>query len=194
MLHVTLKENRSSIVEFGLLRSCSLIVLHKTEAELPCPRPETVTLRGGGSTARLNHQKPLLAGRSRQSQFLDIHSIESWAHQLDQRLFLWPKNRQLSFSNSLVDRGEIVVLECDAAALFERYSEHLFLAPINTGSSIHQPALRGDWIYVSVLATKEEFQTNRISRGLGKCRDRVKEVSMRCDIAPSDVEALFQIT
>ena len=191
--HVTLKTNLPGIQQNGLLRASTLIEAAKEIGGLPCPRSEACMFNVAGLPVTLNHQKPLLAGRKRTAEFLDGHSLRSWAQSLDNRLFFWPGGRGVDFSSSLTDRGTAVALECGAEAFFDLYAASLDLAPINTGSAMQSASKRGDWIYVPVTASMNKFRENRRTRGLVKGRDSVVEVSLRCDIAPKDFYRLFSV-
>lgn len=191
--HVTLKTNLPGIRQNGLLRASTLIEAAQEVSRPPCPRSEAYTFDFAGLSVTLNHQKPLLAGRKRVADFLDGHCLESWAIGLDHRLFFWPGGRGADFFSSLTDRGTVIALECDATAFFDLYAALLDLAPINTGSAMRSTSKRGDWIYVPVTASIDEFRKNRRARGLVKGRDRVVEVSLRCDISPKNFHRLFSV-
>ena len=191
--HLTLKTNLPGIRQNGLLRASTLKGAAKEVSPPPCPRSEPCTFEFGGLPVTLNHQKPLLAGRISEADFLDGHCLESWAIDLDHRLFFWPGGRGADFSSSLTDRGTVIALECDATAFFDLHAASLDLAPINTGSAIRSASKRGDWIYVPVTASIDEFRENRRARGLVKGRDSVVEVSLRCDIIPKDFYRLFSV-
>ena len=191
--HVTLKTTLPGIQQNRLLRASTLIAAAKGIGGLPCPRSEVYSFNVAGLSVTLNHQKPLLAGRKRAAEFLDGHCLKSWAASLDHRLFFWPGGRGAEFSSSLTDRGTVIALECDATAFFDLHAASLDLAPINTGSAIRSASKRGDWIYVPVTASIDEFRENRRARGLVKGRDSVVEVSLRCDIIPKDFYRLFSV-
>ena len=191
--HVTLRTNLPGIRQNGLLRASTLIEAATELSTPPCPRSESCTFNVAGLSVTLNHQKPLLAGRKRVAEFLDGHCLKSWAESLDHRLFFWPGRGGADFSSSLTDRGTVIALECDAEAFFEVYAVSSDLAPINTGSAMRSTSKRGDWIYVPVTASIDEFRKNRRARGLVNGRDNVVEVSLRCDITPKNFHRLFSV-
>lgn len=191
--HVTLRTNLPGIRQNGLLRASTLIEKATDLNSLPCPRSEAFTFKVAGTPATLNHQKPLLAGRAQVTDFLNGHCLETWSQKLDQRLFFWPSDRGSDFASSLTDRGQISILKCGAGALFDLYAPWLDLAPINTGSATRRPARRGDWIYVPVSASVNQFRENRLVKKLVTGRDSVIEVSLRCDIPPDEFHHLFSI-
>ena len=183
LVHVTLAENVASIQRHGLLRSARLAVACGADPELILLRSEAVLLSKGDLSARLNHQRPMRAGRAQDSAFLDGHTLESWAAQLDKRRFFWPDRRGQAFAASLQDRGAQAVLELDSRRFFEAFADLIDLSPINSGSAMRRASPRGDWIYVPVMAGWEAFATNRQERGLTRTRDSVVEVSLRSDIS-----------
>lgn len=183
LVHATPVENRPGIEAHGLLRPETLARRAATDPEALALRTDPVILTVDGQTARLNHQRPLHAGRH--ARFLDGHDIASWARQLDRRLFFWPGQARAAFEGSLGGRTALVVL--DARAMLRAFGPFLDLAPINTGSATRRPAPRGDWIYVPATEAAR-FADNRRTRGLATGRDRVAEVSLRADI-PRDALA-----
>lgn len=192
--HVTLQTNLPGIRRNGLLRASTLLEAAKEINEPPCPRSEACTFDVAGLPVTLNHQKPLLAGRKRAAEFLDGHCLKSWAQSLDYRLFFWPGRRGADFSSSLTDRGTVTPLECDAEAFFDMFAPSLDLAPINTGSATRRPTRRGDWIYVPVSASVNQFRENRLVKNLVTGRDSVVEISLRCDISSDEFHHLFSVS
>lgn len=184
LVHVTLAENLAGIERYGLLRPLRLAEMCGVPADKIALRDEAVALRADSFSARLNHQKPLLAGRNQVSTFLDEHTLESWAQQLDERVFFWPQRRGAAFAASLKDRGAQAVLAFDSRRFFETFSGRIDLAPINTGSAMRRASLRGDWIYVPARDGWDTFAKNRMSRGLTASRDSVVELSLRDDVLP----------
>ncbi|MEM1087382.1 MAG: hypothetical protein AAGH90_06605 [Pseudomonadota bacterium] len=182
LIHVTLIENLAGIKRHGLLRPTRLAQMCGVSADEIAPRNKAIVLQANGFSARLNHQKPLLAGRNQVPAFLDGHTLQSWAQQLDERVFFWPQRRGQAFAASLQDRGAQAVFELDSRRFFEAFADNVYLSPINSGSAMRRASPRGDWIYVPVLAGWEAFATNRQQRGLTRTRDSVVEVSLRSDV------------
>ncbi|MEM6654038.1 MAG: hypothetical protein AAF582_15675 [Pseudomonadota bacterium] len=191
--HVTLTRNLPGIRENGLMSAASLLARHGSTIEIQTPRNHAASLHEGAQEVMLNHQKPLLAGRHRVADFLEGHSLRSWAAQLDRRIFFWPRTHRREFTSSLTDRGAIAVLQCDARRLFDLAADRLDLAPINTGSAMRRAAYRGDWIYVPATQSLEQFENNRRIRGLSRRPDRVVEVSLRRDLSADETARLFDI-
>lgn len=175
--HVTPASNLPSIVTNGLLRTVTMAARAGHAPHTLALRRDDTPIADGLFSATLNHQKPLIAGRS--ADFLDGYTLASWAKQLDQRLFFLPSHANNAFRNSFtVETAEI---ELDARAMFRAFGPLIDLAPINTGSATRRPTRRGDWIYVPArLCTR--FADNRRALGHASRRDRVVEVSLRADI------------
>ncbi|MEM9968558.1 MAG: hypothetical protein AAF755_10700 [Pseudomonadota bacterium] len=182
LTHVTPARNRAGIAARGLMSAASLaqasgvapgrIILRSDRRALSLPEGEAV----------LTHQRPLLQGAATAQRFLDAHTLESWAAQLDQRIFLWPKRKGRAFEKSF---GQAVhVLSLCAGALFDACADHVFLSPINSGNATRRPARRGDWLYVPATAPVSAFKDNRRRRGLTRQRDTVAEVSLTCALPP----------
>ncbi|MEO1642037.1 MAG: hypothetical protein AAFR74_01790 [Pseudomonadota bacterium] len=191
LVHVTLAENVESIERYGLMRPRRLAKTCGVDPESILLRSDAFFLSTGDLKARLNHQRPLRAGRAQESAFLDGYTLESWAAQLDERLFFWAQRRGDAFAASLKDRGKQTVLELDSRRFFDAFVEYIDLSPINSGSAMRRASFRGDWIYVPVTAGWEAFATNRIARGLAKTRDSVVEVSLRGDIPAQTLSHLI---
>ena len=188
LVHRTLQENIPGIEARGLMRPLMLAALAGVDPKSLLLRERDVVLRIGHRPAHLNHQKPLRAGHARAGEFLDGHTLESWAAQMNNRIFLWPQRKGIGFLQSLIDRGPPASLWLDAGKVFDRMAQHIDLAPINTGDATRRPVKRGDWIYVPATAEAETFRLNRMRRGLTASPDSVQEISPRAD-APPDVLA-----
>lgn len=150
------------------------IALRKERLNLPC-----------GTV--LNHQKPLRLGR--RADFLDGHTLQSWAEQLDRRLYLAPAMKSAPLANSFeLDTHSFAI---DSAALFDALAPHIHLSPINSGNAARRPARRGNWLYVPASASVDTFRNNRKRRDLVKGRDSVREVSLSCAISPDTLEKVL---
>jgi len=185
--HITAATNSQSIAQTGLLSAAAL-------AQRESVDPQTIALRAGrltlSSGAVLNHQKPLLMGRGKDTDFLDGHTLESWAAQLDRRIYFAPHKKLAALKGSFEIATEIY--EIDTAALFDALGAHLWLSPINSGSADRRPVPRGDWLYTPATAPAEKLRTNRRDRGLVKTRDTVREVSLTCSIPPDVLSTLLR--
>lgn len=190
--HITLAQNIEGIEKVGLLRPSTVTQLCGIDTNTLKARREPIELQYGDLSVKLNHQKPLLAGRNHESEFLDGHNIDSWSRKLDDRLFFWPGKARTSFVESLNDRGPQAQLTADSGEFFDAFASCIDLSPINSGSAKRRPSKRGDWIYVPAKETVEAYRTNRINRGLVTSRDSVTEISLRKDILVADI-SMFKI-
>lgn len=177
--HLTPAANLPGIRVHGLLSPASLMALAEED---PAPlrlRPAPVRLRIGRERALLGDRAKLLEGAG--AEFLDGHTLESWAAQLDRRVFFWPDPRSEGLAaDRLADQVAIAV---DAARLFRVLGAMVDLAPINTGAAVIRPVRRGDWIYTPA-AEAARLPRARVERGLVKTPDQAVEVSLRGDLTP----------
>ena len=190
--HCTASENMRGIEVHGLLSAEALA--RKTDHE-----PLKITLRdtrirlvSPKLTARLNHQKPILYGLDAANRIVEGHTAQSWAAQLDRRIFFWPERKGAAFVKSVQREIPTSVIWLDTAALFTRYADHLWLSPLNSGNFTQggAHAIRGDWLYVPVTAGLAAFRQNRIKHHLAKSPDSVKEISLTCPLPADQLKAL----
>lgn len=147
-------------------------------------RPTPVTV----GPAQLNHQRPIVHGLAAARAMLDGHSPESWAAQLDCRVFFWPEQRGGRFVAALQRAGAAEVLWLDTQRFAEALGPRIDLSPINSGNFRQGGARvrRGDWLYVPLARGAAAFRANRVQRGLRERADRLAEVSVRGSI-PADL-------
>lgn len=176
--HHTPRANLAGILRYGILRPVKLCEVADEEPALLRRRTDALVLRMEGARARLSDRKALMGADPK--TFLDGHTLESWGAQMDRRLFLWPSIDQ-NDEDIPPPGSDTVAIAVDAAKLYRSFGHEIDLAPINTGSALIKPALRGDWIYVPA-AEAEIFPQMRVKRGLVKRPDRVVEVSLRGDL------------
>ena len=185
--HCTATENLRGIEAFGLLSADALARKTGRAAETITLRDSRQRLISPDLTARLNHQRPILYGLNAANHIVEGHTAQSWAAQLDRRIFFWPERRGKAFMASVQRDVPISVIWLDTLALVDACADHLWLSPINSGNLTQggAHAVRGDWLYVSVAAGLEAFRENRRSRGLKRTRDTVVELSLTCPL-PAD--------
>lgn len=181
LLHVTARGNLPGIQRYGLMPPADLARLCGVDPESLLLRRDRLRLTlPDGTTAQLNHQLPIVHGLAAANRIIDGHDAQSWARQLDHRVFLWPEKRGITFEASVARDTDSASLWIDSGQLFDVIVANLWLAPINSGNfrqgGAH--ARRGDWLYCQATAGIEAFRTNRQCRGLIKHTDRVYEVSV----------------
>ncbi|NNE52092.1 MAG: hypothetical protein HKN30_06780 [Sulfitobacter sp.] len=183
LLHISAATNSECISARGLKSAADLALAAGEDPARLALRNRRIQLRGRGIDARLNHQRPLLLGRRKASEFLEGHSLASWAAQLDSRIFFWPVRQDDAFHGSFEIPTRIY--RFDSGKLYDRLGPHLWLSPINSGSAARRPARRGDWLYVTAMADPKTFRENRRRRGLVKNPDRwAREVSCTAPLSP----------
>ncbi len=97
LAHVTATVNLPGIRQNGLMSASDLT----RQAGID---PARILLRADRreiGQATLNHQKPILHGLRAARAMLEDHTPESWAAQLDARVFLWPAAKITRFTASL---------------------------------------------------------------------------------------------
>jgi len=188
--HCTAAENLPSIKRHGLHSAAALARLTGGDPQTYALRETRPLLRGNTVSARLNDQKPLLAGRNSAADSLDGHTLASWAQQLDERIFFWPGTGREAFKRRIDEAGALATLMLDTEKLLDLYGPSLDLSPINSGSFTRKPAYRGDWLYVPATSGMERFRTNRTSRGLVMGRDTIVELSLTCSIPADELDDL----
>lgn len=182
LAHVTAVENVPHILEHGLMSAEALAQRADVDpATLPLRRDRR---RVGHAT--LNHQRPIVNGLRSARLVLEGHDPESWAAQLDRRVFLWPRAKVQRFAASFERSVETRILWLDPARLADLMAEQIDLSPLNSGSFEQgaSKAVRGDWLYVPLTDGLDAFRRNRQSRGIKATADVVREVSLRAPVPP----------
>ncbi len=177
LAHVTAKSNVASIQATGLKSAADLA----ERAGLS----NTIHLRRDRrqiGLATLNHQRPLANYAETAARLLEGHTPDSWAAQLDRRVFLWTEAEAAGFARSITRDLPIATLWFDTSVLLEALAPHMDVCPLNSGSFRQggggKP--RGDWIYVPVTSEIGAYRTNRQRHTDLKNPDtKIREVSCR---------------
>ena len=190
--HCTASENMRGIETHGLQSAANLATRLGHPAPTIALRDDRLRLVQDGETARLNHQRPILYGLEAANRIVDGYDAQSWAEQLDRRIFFWPERRGKAFMASVKRDVPISVLWLDTRGLVERFADHLWLSPLNSGNFTQggAHAVRGDWLYVPVTAGLDTFRENRRKRGLKGTPDSVVELSLTCPLPATTLKAL----
>ncbi|WP_375281842.1 hypothetical protein [Pseudooctadecabacter sp.] len=183
LAHVTAAENIDLIEATGLQPAATLAQRAGVELEASGIRRDRLIIGG----ARLNHQRPILHGLTAAHRMLDGHSPESWARQLDARVFFWPRSRLARFKASIDRDLDTATILVDAETLALNLMDHIDLCAINSGNFTQggSSVRRGDWIYRPMREGLGSFRRYRMRRGLVKRPDTIGEVSLRCAVSPS---------
>ncbi len=188
VLHITPQQNPPGIAADGLRSAAALAKASGMAPAAITLRDTRIVLEAGAGTALLNHQRPLLMGRGQTGHFLDGHSLQSWAAQLDQRVFCWPSNKGGAFARSL--DHPTLILRLDARRFFTAFHDIMDLSPINSGNATRRPARRGNWLYVPAQASVGTFRNNRRARGLVRTPDKLTEISLRGPVPATALQEL----
>lgn len=188
MVHITAAGNQALIEEGGLKPAHELACDAGVDPTSILLRSERITLPTG---AMLNHQRPITQALKAAHHVLEGHTPESWATQLDARVFFWPHAKGLKFAASIARDTPIAVLTVDAGRLYDAVQDHLDLAPANSGNFKQGGAhlRRGDWLYVPAKEAAR-FPRSRITRGLKTTPDTLREVSLRGALPASTLATL----
>jgi hypothetical protein len=186
--HVTASSNLPCIRALGLRSAAA-------SAHAAGVAPESILLRDTRQQvgdATLNHQKPILHGINAANRIVEGHTAESWAAQLDERIFFWPRAKGEAFSKSVAKDLAIDTIWFDAEKFADALDDDIDLCALNSGNFVQggTHAQRGDWIYTPLRDGLDAFRNNRVDRGLVKTRDKVKEVSLRSAIPPDLLQEL----
>ncbi|MCB1329038.1 MAG: hypothetical protein KDK28_06140 [Maritimibacter sp.] len=190
--HCTARENLPGIRANGLLPPAHLARAAGVPESDILLRETRIRLETRAGPARLNHQKPILHGYAAAERTLDGHTPESWAAQLDTRVFFWPKFRGRQFATSVARDVQTITLWLDTRAFLDAFPSEVDLCPINSGNFRQGGAMarRGDWIYIPANLGVDRFRENRRQRGLVLGRDKVVEISLRCAVPADTLSAL----
>lgn len=188
LLHCTARSNLTGIRLNGLLPPSVLARKAQHDPHTLALRRDRIMLHlPDSTTARLNHQLPILHGLAAANRIVDGHDAASWARQLDHRVFFWPERKGRAFVESIRRDADTALIWLDSAALFDTLAPALWLSPINSGNFRQggAKAQRGDWIYCRATDGIGLFRTNRRNRGLIAGTDTVSEVSLTCPVPPA---------
>ena len=192
LAHVTATENVARIRAEGLWPAAELARRAGVDPQSTLLRQDRVRV----GAARLNHQRPFLAGLKAAQVRLTAHSPEAWAAQLDERIFFFPAARRGAFEDSF--EVGTTVLWLDTAALLRAAFDRVDLCALNSGSFRQIPAApeatrydRDLSIYRPLAEGIAAFRAYRRDRGLKRGLDRVKEVSIRGGLDPETLGRLL---
>lgn len=190
--HCTAAQNVPYIQAHGLHSAAHLARLANIDPQSLLLRNERPLLDQGKFKARLNDQKPLLAGAKSAATTLNGHTLKSWAAQLDERIFFWPGHADDAFAKSVDNTVQLKTLVLETAGFLDLLGDHLYICPINSGAFVRKPAKRGNWIYVPARSGWQAYRQNRTEKGLIKSFDtKIKELSLTCSISSEQMDKLI---
>lgn len=156
LYHMAAAGSWPSISTHGLLSTSALLDLfeisgpERASIELE-RRPESVVVKHPKrGRALIRDQKPLTT--SALQKCLDGMTVEEWFRLLNGRVFLWLTETRLATmvgARPYRDRPH-TVLVVDTARLVAAHATRIQLSPINSGSTIYNPAPRGAQTFSSI--------------------------------------------
>ena len=158
-----------SIARYGLLSTTAVLDLVGVSPEErmrleASRRPESVELvSSSGDRFVIRDQKPLSLAKL--GRCLVDMTVGEWLLTLNRKVFMWPTRarcERLVAARAYRDSKHTVV-ELDTAALVERHGDDLTLSPINSGSVLYDPPLRGSKTFLSI--DRYPFEERRRQRG-----------------------------
>ncbi|MEL7164414.1 MAG: hypothetical protein AAGL96_02995 [Pseudomonadota bacterium] len=192
LAHVTAAENVPHIRAHGLWPAAEV-------ARRAGIDPATILLRRDRlkvGQARLNHQRPFLAGINAARVRLVDHGVEAWAAQLDERVYFFPARKRDAFHGSFELATDVLWL--DTAGLLAAAFDRIDLCALNSGSFRQIPTdpARTSYdrdlsIYRPLAEGISAFRSHRRDTGRKKGLDDVKEVSLRGGLDPDTLAGLI---
>ena len=200
LYHLTTPGAWDRIRSHGLLPASELVA----RSDLPTdekdrlvsqPRPGSVELTIPGMGDALIYDNLPMTEAALARCLDDGLTPADWLRMINDRVFFWPTKSGLrSLRESKLNRSrDRVTLVVDTLALAERYLDRLELTPINSGSTIRQPARRGLATFAPV-ADYSHAQWRRLRRDRGEVRglDTIKEVVARGGV-PDIAECVLDV-
>jgi len=186
LYHMAEADSWESIREKGLLSTSALLDLFEVKGKErfaieSCHRPKCVTIEHPEHGRAVIRDQIPMRERSLLKCLKKI-SPRKWYELLNGKVFLWAALHRLeSLLNARAYRGkEHVILKVDARGLLSDYASKVLLSPINSGSTIYRPSLRGATTFQSL--NSYPFEERRKKRGLS---DAVAEMAF--DYAIHDI-------
>jgi hypothetical protein len=148
--HMAEFESWPSIKARGLLSTTAILDLYGVDGEKrvmveEVRRPASVILEHDSLPQITIRDQLPMSDEALQKCLLDGLQPRDWYRLLNQRVFFWPSNERLlrllgarAYRNRKHD-----ILEVDAIALVRDYRGTITLSPINSGSTLFHPRLRG---------------------------------------------------
>jgi hypothetical protein len=182
LYHVTDPTNWDGIQKHGLLSTSHLLALF----EIPNADHAAITRRRRPESVRLTHpvhgeaiitdNVPLSETKLRQC-LEDGLAPSDWYAMLNERVFFWVDKKPLNkFLQAQAHQGrERLVLVLNTLSVAKRCRERMELSPINTGSTLYQPARRGLSTFTPLL--RHDYPTWQRLRNKAT-PDRIVEVTV----------------
>jgi hypothetical protein len=150
LYHMTACGKWASIQNHGLLSTEALVSRfnlagEKRDSILSTQRPRSIPLEGdGGLRAIIRDQRPI-DERKLTDCLLDGIAPQDWLRLLNGKVFFWlDRSRIEGLLGAAAYRSTAHdIIEVDARRLIADYRNHIWLCPINSGSTLFNPQPRG---------------------------------------------------
>jgi hypothetical protein len=184
LYHVTAPGALERMAEYGLLPTSALLDLFGVPPERRVdiegrPRSAEVTIEHPTFGMAVISDNTPLSVRALANRLDDGLRPSEWLQMLNERVFFWADREGLArLLGSKANRNrKRDVLVVDTLSLARKYHADMAISPINTGAAIRRPARRG----LATFASLADY-TYAEWRSLRGRRDRILEVSVRCEI------------
>jgi hypothetical protein len=152
--HMAEENTWESIKKHGLLSTTALLDMYKIKGDLRHSiesqhRPESVKIESNTyGSAIIRDQKPLRESALNEC-LIDVTPTQ-WYETLNNRVFFWlTEERLLRLLSARAYRQNVqCVLTIDTNELLKQYSDEIKLSPINSGSTIYKPVMRGSTTFL----------------------------------------------
>ena len=170
LYHMAEPDSWISIQEKGLLSTTALLDLFEVNGKdrfaiESCHRPKSVTIEHPKhGRAVIRDQKPM---RERSLlKCLQGITPRKWYEFLNGKVFLWATLHRLEslLGARAYREKEHLILKVDTRKLLTKYASTVVLSPINSGSTIYRPSLRGMKTFQSLK--RYPFEERRKMRGV----------------------------
>jgi hypothetical protein len=188
LYHVTEPANWDGIQKHGLLSTSSLLSLFEVPTSRRVAiererRPESVPLTNRVHGEAIITDNIPMSDKALMSCLDDGLAPADWYAMLNERVFFWVDKKRLDrFLQAQAHQGwERLVLVLHTSSVAKRYGECMEISPINSGSTIYQPARRGRSTFTRLLRCDYatwQWQRNKASP------DRIVEVTVVGGIDP----------
>ena len=170
LYHMANSGTWESIRDHGLLSTAALLDRFEINGDErfrieSCHRPRSVEIthpRFG--TAVIRDQAPM--GESALHKCLDGISPREWYELLNRKAFFWVTEARVTtlLGARLYRNSEHTVITIDTASLLGQHADRATLSPINSGSTLYDPPLRGHYTFRPI--PDYPFEERKKTRGL----------------------------
>ncbi|PZV37052.1 DUF7002 family protein [Mesorhizobium kowhaii] len=166
--HMAADASWPSIQQYGLLSTSSLLDLYGYKGEErvaleSIKRPKSVQIDASGLPGAIVRDQKPMSDKALNKCLQDGLTPIDWYQLLNEKVFFWLTRARLQTLLAAYAHAPQIVLTLDTATLVEAHAENILLCPINSGSTIMNPAPRGAESFLAI----EDFpyETWRLKRG-----------------------------